>query len=105
MSDPTPPRSDEELAALTVGELRPLNATIELRPSDPAWPATYAQEAAAIRSVLGDRVLLLEHAGSTSVPGLSAKPIIDIVLEVPDSADEPGYVPDMEAAGYRAARP
>ena len=43
----------------------------------------------------------LEHAGSTSVPGLPAKPIIDIVLEVPDSADEPAYRPDLEAAGYR----
>lgn len=93
-------RSDEELAAFTVGELRPHAATIELVPSDPAWPATYVREAAAIRAVLGDRVVLLEHAGSTSVPGLAAKPRIDIVLEVPDSADEPAYVPDMEAAGY-----
>lgn len=42
----------------------------------------------------------IEHVGSTSVPGLPAKPIIDIALEVPDSTDEPGYVPDMEAAGY-----
>jgi GrpB-like predicted nucleotidyltransferase (UPF0157 family) len=50
--------------------------------------------------VLGDRVVRLEHAGSTSVPGLPAKPIIDMVLEVPDSADEPAYVPDMEAAGF-----
>ena len=42
----------------------------------------------------------LEHAGSTSVPGLPAKPLIDIVLEVPDSTDEVSYVPDLEAAGY-----
>ena len=46
------------------------------------------------------RPLLVEHAGSTSVPGLAAKPIIDIVLAVPDSADERAYVPAMEAAGY-----
>ncbi len=45
----------------------------------------------------------MEHAGSTSVPGLPAKPLIDIVLEVPDSADEPAYVPDLEAAGYPLA--
>ena len=44
---------------------------------------------------------LIEHAGSTSVPGLSAKPVIDIVLAVPDSGDEAAYVPDMLAAGYR----
>ena len=50
--------------------------------------------------MLGDRVRLLEHAGSTSVPGLAAKPIIDIELAVLDSADEPAYVPDLEAGGY-----
>ncbi len=42
----------------------------------------------------------LEHAGSTSVEGLPAKPIVDMVLEVPDSADEAAYAPDLEAAGY-----
>ena len=42
----------------------------------------------------------LEHAGSTSVPTLPAKPIIDIALEVPDSTDEAAYVPDLEEAGY-----
>ena len=42
----------------------------------------------------------MEHAGSTSVPGLAAKPIIDIVLVVADSADEPAYAPPLEAAGY-----
>jgi GrpB-like predicted nucleotidyltransferase (UPF0157 family) len=51
--------------------------------------------------VLGDRVVRIEHAGSTSVPGLPAKPIVDIVLEVPDSSDESSYLPDLEAAGYR----
>ena len=61
----------------------------------------YEREAARIRAALGDRVRLLEHAGSTSVPGLSAKPVIDIVLAVPDSGDEDAYVPDMVAAGYR----
>ena len=45
-------------------------------------------------------MIRLEHAGSTSVPGLPAKPLIDIVLEVPDSAAEASYVPDLEAAGY-----
>jgi GrpB-like predicted nucleotidyltransferase (UPF0157 family) len=49
---------------------------------------------------LGDRALRLEHTGSTSVPGLAAKPIIDITLLVPDSADEPAYAPALEAAGY-----
>jgi hypothetical protein len=44
------------------------------------------------RAVLGDRVVRLEHAGSTSVPGLPAKPMIDVVLEVADSSNEPAYV-------------
>ncbi len=58
------------------------------------------REATRIRAVLGDRVLMLEHVGSTSVPGLAAKPIIDIILAVADSADEAAYVPAMESAGY-----
>jgi GrpB-like predicted nucleotidyltransferase (UPF0157 family) len=74
--------------------------TIRLADPDPEWPAVFAQEAARVRAVLGDRVLRLEHAGSTSVPGLSAKPIIDMVLVVADSADEAAYVPALEAAGY-----
>ncbi len=59
----------------------------------------FAREAKRIRSARGERVLLLEHAGSTSVPGLAAKPRIDIVLTVADSADEAAYVPALETAG------
>jgi GrpB-like predicted nucleotidyltransferase (UPF0157 family) len=51
-------------------------------------------------SALGDRALLLEHVGSTSVPGLAAKPKIDLLLVVANTVDEPAYVPDLEAAGY-----
>jgi GrpB-like predicted nucleotidyltransferase (UPF0157 family) len=61
--------------------------------------AVRAREAR-IRSVLGDRVVRIEHTGSTSVSGLTAKPIIDISLEVPDTRDESAHVPDLEAAGY-----
>ena len=46
------------------------------------------------------RAFSIEHVGSTSVPGLAAKPIIDIVLVVTDSANEPDYVADLETAGY-----
>jgi GrpB-like predicted nucleotidyltransferase (UPF0157 family) len=91
---------DEELPKHWVVKPPPLQSPIEIRDYDPAWPSMYEREAARIRTVLGDRVVRLEHAGSTSVPSLPAKPIIDIVLEVPDSSDEPAYVPDMEAAGY-----
>ena len=92
---------DEYLDKLTVGGAQRLTQPIEIREYDPEWPQLYAREEARIRSVLGDRVVRIDHAGSTSVPGLPAKPIVDIVLEVPDSADETSYVPDLEAAGYR----
>ena len=91
---------DEAIAALTIGEPQATWQRIEIREYDPLWPALFEREEARIRAALGDRVLVLEHAGSTSVPGLPAKPLIDIVLEVPDSSDEASYVPDLEAAGY-----
>jgi len=72
-----------------------------------AAPASSEAEAARIRAALGGRAVLVEHVGSTSVPGLAAKPIVDIVLAVPDSSDEQAYVPALEAAGYvlRAREP
>jgi GrpB-like predicted nucleotidyltransferase (UPF0157 family) len=91
---------DRELNRVTIGGAQPLTKPIEIREYDPQWPTLYEREEARIRAILGDRVVRIEHAGSTSVPGLPAQPIIDIVLEVPDSADEPAYVPDLEAAGY-----
>ena len=92
--------SEDAMRAVTIGELVVHAGPVELVDYDPAWPGEFEREAARIRGALGDRVRLLEHAGSTSVPGLPAKPIIDIVLGVPDSADETTYVPQMEAAGY-----
>jgi len=94
------PHTDEELADRTIGERLKLNAPIVLEPYDPEWPKLYEGQAEKIRAALGDRVRALEHVGSTSVPGLMAKPIIDIQLLVPDSADEDAYVPDLEAAGF-----
>jgi GrpB-like predicted nucleotidyltransferase (UPF0157 family) len=91
---------EEELAKVVIGELEPISQPIEIRDYDPDWSRLYAREEARIRSALGDRVIRVEHAGSTSVPGLPAKPLIDIVVEVPNSADEPSYVPDLEARGY-----
>src|SRR6478609_7596617 len=88
------------MSEVTIGARRRVDGPIHLADPDPGWPALYEREAARVRAILGDRVVLLEHAGSTSVPGLPAKPIIDMVLAVPDSADEPSYVPALEAAGY-----
>ena len=92
--------TDEQLIAVTVGERVPHNAPIDLVDYDPAWPALFERERRRIVAALGDTVLRIEHTGSTSVPGLAAKPIIDITLIVPDSGDEAAYVPRLEAAGY-----
>jgi GrpB-like predicted nucleotidyltransferase (UPF0157 family) len=91
---------EEELARVRVGPLERLDGPITLVEYDPSWPALYEREAARIRAALGARVLGLEHVGSTSVPGLAAKPIIDVLLAVADSADEAAYVPALAAAGY-----
>jgi GrpB-like predicted nucleotidyltransferase (UPF0157 family) len=91
---------EQELRKVTIGEPWRADGPINLVDYDSAWPALYEREAERIRRTLGDRVRLLEHAGSTSVPGLAAKPVIDIVLAVPDSSVEDAYLPDMEAAGY-----
>ena len=92
--------SDEELQAVTVGERKPHDGPVHLAEYDPAWPALFEREAERIRRALGDTIVALEHTGSTSVPGLAAKPIIDVTLIVPNSADEQAYVPQLEAAGY-----
>ncbi|MDQ3714731.1 MAG: GrpB family protein, partial [Actinomycetota bacterium] len=68
---------------------------------NPRWPTLYAREEIRIRALLGDAVVSIDHVGSTSVVGLAAKPVIDIDLVVPDSADESAYVPRLESAGYR----
>lgn len=88
----------ERVRAVTVGsvEARP----IVLADPDPAWAQRYEREAAHIRGALGRRVLALEHVGSTSVPDLPAKPVIDVLLIVSSPAEEDSYVPDLEHAGY-----
>jgi GrpB-like predicted nucleotidyltransferase (UPF0157 family) len=94
------PMSEAQLREIVVGELRPLSGPIVLAEYDPEWPRLFEREAERIRAALGDNALRIEHTGSTSVPGLAAKPIIDIALAVNDSADEASYVPALEAAGY-----
>lgn len=92
--------SDEELAAAIIGDLEPFAVKVVVEDYNPEWPAWYTSDEATIRAALGPTVLRVEHTGSTSVPGLAAKPIIDILLVVADSADEPAYVPALEGAGY-----
>ncbi|MGP3954433.1 GrpB family protein [Nonomuraea sp. 3N208] len=89
---------DSTLSAVLVHGLRPTKVT--LADYDPGWPARFERRAAELRAILGDRARLIEHIGSTSVPGLAAKPIIDIVVGIDDPDDEPAYLPDLQAAGY-----
>jgi GrpB-like predicted nucleotidyltransferase (UPF0157 family) len=71
---------------------------------DPAWPARFEVERVRIAAALGDRALRIEHVGSTSVPGLAAKPIVDILVGVAslDGVDlEPtGYLLRVREAGH-----
>ena len=94
------PQTEEQILAATVGERKPFNSTVYLAPYDSAWPLLFRQLEKQIHEALGDGVLLLEHVGSTSVPGLSAKPVIDMVLVVADSRDESSYVGPLEKKGY-----
>jgi GrpB-like predicted nucleotidyltransferase (UPF0157 family) len=96
----TAPLNDEEIQAATIGALQPHAATIHIAEYDPAWPRLYEREATRIGGALGPAALRIEHTGSTSVPGLAAKPLIDIVLVVADTRDEGAYVPPLEAADY-----
>jgi GrpB-like predicted nucleotidyltransferase (UPF0157 family) len=82
--------------------LQPTRAATSIRivDYDSRWPAFFEREATKVRAAIGDRARLVEHTGSTSVPGLAAKPIIDMLLVVANSADEMTYVPPLERAGF-----
>ncbi|MFD6135788.1 GrpB family protein [Isoptericola sp. NPDC056618] len=67
---------------------------------DPAWPARFARERERIVAALGPTAVRVDHVGSTSVPGLAAKPIVDIDVSVPDVEDEDAYLPALLVAGY-----
>jgi GrpB-like predicted nucleotidyltransferase (UPF0157 family) len=88
----------DEVAKVRVGA--PPSRTITVVRYDATWPAAFDDVDRRVRAALGDRVLALDHVGSTAVPGLAAKPVIDVDLTVADSADEAAYLPDLEAAGF-----
>ena len=67
---------------------------------DPGWTERFKRERARIREALGDVARRIEHIGSTAVPGLAAKPIVDVLVTLEDVEDEPAFVPQLERAGY-----
>jgi GrpB-like predicted nucleotidyltransferase (UPF0157 family) len=95
------PFSEDYLRTHTIGELKPLSAPVLLVAYNPTWPDRFQHESLRIRSVLREQAVRIEHVGSTSIPGLPAKPIIDIVLVVIDAAKETEYVTALEGAGYQ----
>jgi GrpB-like predicted nucleotidyltransferase (UPF0157 family) len=97
---PSPPVTEEDLVKRTVGPPTRLTGPIPIHDYDPAWPALYAAEESRIRAALGPLALAVEHVGSTAVPGLAAKFLIDIDLIVADPTDEDAYAPALVAAGH-----
>jgi GrpB-like predicted nucleotidyltransferase (UPF0157 family) len=95
-----PALTEPEIRAVTVGELTPLDGRLMLADYDPRWPGLFALEAAKLRTALGSRALQIEHTGSTAVPELPAKPTIDTLLVIADSANESAYAPQLASAGY-----
>ena len=86
------------LDAVLIGGREPANIVVS--DYDVAWPARFQALADRVKGALGDQVRRLEHIGSTSVPGLAAKPIIDMLLIVDDVEDEAAFVPPLESAGF-----
>lgn len=91
-------RRHDELNRALVHGMRPV--VVELAEPDPAWPAAFDAAAARLRAALGERAHRIEHIGSTAVPGLAAKPVIDVVVALDDPDDEAAYLPDLLADGY-----
>lgn len=81
-------------------DAHPTDDTLRIVDSDPGWPIIYAEISNELMSVLDRRILAVQHIGSTAVPGLPAKPIIDIDLAVADPLDEANYVSLLESIGY-----
>jgi GrpB-like predicted nucleotidyltransferase (UPF0157 family) len=89
---------DRYLDSVLIGGREP--ATLVIADSDSAWPLRFAEIEARIGSALGDAALAVEHIGSTSVPHLAAKPIIDVLVVVADVDEESSYVTALEDAGF-----
>lgn len=76
---------------------------VRLVPHDPRWAGLYREEAARLRAALGDLLVDVQHYGSTSIPGIRAKPILDILAGVRRADDVLGRLPELEALGYEHA--
>jgi GrpB-like predicted nucleotidyltransferase (UPF0157 family) len=73
---------------------------VELAAYDPSWPGAFGAEVTRIEEALGGRARRIEHVGSTSVPGLAAKPVIDIQVSVDAVVPLEGYAEALAGIGY-----
>jgi GrpB-like predicted nucleotidyltransferase (UPF0157 family) len=87
-------RFDDTMLGLTYGQVR-------LVDSDPGWPAAFERVAAELGGALGERAVAVEHVGSTAVPGLVAKPILDLAVGLAPTSDPDQVIPAMERLGYQ----
>lgn len=77
-----------------------MGAPIEITDYDPAWPRLFEEEKARILETIGPWVVAVEHVGSTAVPGLGAKAIIDIMAGIRDLSEAPNCIGRLEGLGY-----
>lgn len=73
---------------------------MEIQEYDPNWAEKYQEEANSIQKLVGDKITKIEHIGSTSIPGLASKPIIDMAIEIADSKNVDEMVALLETLGY-----
>jgi GrpB-like predicted nucleotidyltransferase (UPF0157 family) len=78
----------------------PTGEPVRLDEADPGWPARYEEVRARLAEALGATAVRIDHVGSTAVPGLAAKPVIDIQVSVPDVEDEAAYRPVIEGLRF-----
>ncbi len=90
---------EQDAETALIGGLEPVSR-LEVVDYDAGWPARFEAERSRISSALGDAALDIQHIGSTSVPGLAAKPIIDMLVVVAAVEDDTAFGPALEAAGY-----
>lgn len=89
--------SEEGLQAEPLGLKR---GEVVVAPSDPRWPILFEEASAQLKGALGSAILAVHHVGSTAVPGLCAKPILDVLVSVPDFEDARQLIKPLQALGY-----
>ncbi|MET7709276.1 GrpB family protein [Micromonospora sp. NPDC005413] len=91
----------EQVDAGLLGEPPQTWESVVIEEYDPDWAQRFRAVRASLSDALGGQIIGVEHVGSTAVPGLAAKPIIDVDLIIEDAAEEPTYLPALEGLGYR----